>query len=270
MRQQFRFGLSTQAARLILAALIILLAFALLAETAAGLTTSSSSRDCDSNAVIMCGAMSTSELQSKYNNQASVRTVFHNFGITHIDINGMDTTAVAGKVTRGGRVLVGDNEVATNAMTAGMQDIAGSQKMTANGVTFFMRSPSVSFTSSSLPAFVVMKDGQFAFAVINSCGNPVKATPIVKQKQTVQPSVPQQTTPVTPPPPQVLSQSQTQQQSVTVNAPQPAPSPQPQPVQVQPKAIPNTGAGNAVGIGALVAIPSSIAHYMYRRSRIRG
>jgi hypothetical protein len=80
--------------------------------------TMSSSRDCDSNAVIKCGALSTSELISRYNSQESVRTIFHNFGITHTDVATINTTAVSGRITAGGRVLVDGKEVASDAMTA--------------------------------------------------------------------------------------------------------------------------------------------------------
>jgi hypothetical protein len=235
-------------------------------NTGTAVLAADTTRDCDSNAVVMCGVMSTSELQSKYNSTPSVQTIFHNFGITHIDVNAMHTTAVTGEITKGGRVLVNGNEVATGAMTAGMQDMAGSQKVTANGTTFFVRSPSVSFNSSSLPAFVVMKNGQFVFAVIKSCGNPVKANAVTKQ--TAQPAAVQPTTPTpvpTPTPPVVLSQTQNQSQQVTVNTPTPAPAPQPAPAA---RIIPNTGSGDVAGIGVLAAVPSTIAHYIYRRRKI--
>jgi hypothetical protein len=270
LKQYLNFSMSAKFTAGILAALSLFLIFVLHGETASGLSMDSA-RDCDNNAVIMCGALSTNEIQSKYNSQSQVQTVFHNFGITHIDVGNLDSTAVSGKVTKGGRVLVGDTEVATGAMTAGMQNITGSQKEVKNGVTYYVRSPSVSFNQSSLPAFVVMKDGQFAFAVIASCGNPVKATPVAKK--IVQPAA-QPVQPAPPPaPPQVLSQSQSQEQNVTVVSPQPspvpAPTPVPQPAVVQQRVIPNTGAGSVFGLGALVAVPSSIAHYLYRRNRIR-
>jgi len=216
----------------LLSLVIIPFVASLLILPAAQALTISSSRDCDNNAVINCGALTTSELKNKYNSAASTRTIFHNFGITHVDIDAIGSTAVEGKVTKGGRVLVNGREVATDAVTAGRQSMPGSQAVTANGVTFYKRPPSVSFASSSLPAFVVMKNGQFDFAIIASCGNPVKAKAVVKKQ------------------------------------PQPAPAPTPAP-QPQPKQIPNTGIGDIAGFGSFVALASGAIHLIYKR-RILG
>jgi hypothetical protein len=148
----------------------------------------SSSRDCDANAVIMCGVSSTSELQSKYYQTPSVQTIFHNFGITHNDINAMGNTAVVGNVTQGGRVVVNGQTVANNALTVGRQNMSGSSAQTHNGVTYYTRTPSVSFQTSSLPAFVVLnKDGSFNFAVIASCGNQRKINMKTKLKMKIIP-----------------------------------------------------------------------------------
>jgi hypothetical protein len=220
----------------------------------------SSGRDCDGNAVINCGALSVNELQQKYSEQQSVHSIYHNFGITHIDIANMDSTAVEGKVTVGGRVLVNGNEVANNAVTAGRQDIPGSGKQTANGVTFYTRPPSVSFQQNSLPAFVVMKDGQFQFAIIASCGNPVRANAVVK-KQTSKPAPVAKVTPPPAPPAQV----QVQQQSVTVTAaPAPKPTPAPAPA-TQPKALPSTGISDIAGFGSFVSLLAAGAHVLYKK-----
>jgi hypothetical protein len=243
----------------------------LISKQASALTVNST-RDCDNNAVIRCGALTTDELIRKSNAQASARTIFHNFGITNADINTIGSTAVAGSVTSGGSVFVNGKEVAKNAMTAGRQNIAGSQAVTVNNVTFFKRPPRVSFASSSLSAFVVMKNGRFDFAIIASCGNPVTATAVVKQKQTSPPAAA-----VRPPAvsrtqnqtqTQRQAQTQTQSQTVVVNrtvavaAPAASPAPAPQP---QPKQIPNTGIGDVAGFGSLVTLFSAGAHFLYKR-----
>jgi hypothetical protein len=235
--------------------------FALVFAPAAGALTIDSQRDCDSNAVIRCGALTPNELKTKYDSSASARTIFHNFGITHNDIDDLNTTAVEGKVTQGGRVLVNGEVVATNAVTVGRENIEGSQAVTANGVTFYKRPPSVSFQSSSLPAFVVMKDGQFDYAIIAACGNPVSATPVVKPKPT--PPAPAVTTP--PPAPPV-----TQTVVVTKNVPVPTPVPTPVPAPVpapqpQPKQIPNTGVGDVLGFGSFVTLLSGAIHFASKR-----
>jgi hypothetical protein len=225
-------------------------------------------RNCDSNAVIFGGVGSVNELQNKASNNSDTQTVFRAFGISSTDIFNMDSTAVNGTVTRSGNVIVNGKTVASGAMTAGMQNMSGSTRMTSGSTIFFMRPPSVSFQSSSLPAFVVMKNGQFQFAIIKSCGNPVKATPVVKK--TVVKKKPQVVQKVAAAP-ATRPSVQTQSQTVTVTpppvvaaAPTAAPAPTPAPT---PTVIPNTGAGDVIGFGSLVTLLSGSAHYLYRRSK---
>lgn len=238
--------------------------------------TLSTSRDCTSNAIVNCGALSVNELQQKYNDQPAVHTIYHNFGITHVDIANMDANTVEGRVTAGGRVLINDSQnnnsgsqvVATDVVTAGMQNMTGSSKQTANGVTFYTRPPSVSFQQSSLPAFVVMKNGQFQYAIIASCGNPVKATPVVKKAAMVTHTT--VAPPVTPPP---VVQTQTVYVPTPVQVVNPVahPVPVPTPVAVptpQPVALPNTGVGDLVGFGSFVTLLSGAGHFLYKRKFI--
>lgn len=144
--------------------------------------------DCDANSVLWCGAGNTSTILNKYdhgdghNSTKAIQAVYSKFGISRNDIAGMGTTAVAGSVNKNGNVYVGNQVVATDALTAGRQNIAGSQKVTYNGVTFYTRKPLVSFHLTSLTAYVVMQNGQFKFAIMSSCGNPIKATPKTPQK----------------------------------------------------------------------------------------
>lgn len=144
--------------------------------------------DCDANAVMWCGAGNTSTIVNKYdhgdghNSTKAIQAVYSEFGISRNDIAGMGTTAVAGSVNKNGNVYVGNQVVATNALTAGRQNISGSKKVTYNGVTFYERKPSVSFQNNSLTAYVVMQNGQFKFALLSACGNPIKATPKTPEK----------------------------------------------------------------------------------------
>ncbi len=145
--------------------------------------TLSSGTDCDNNAVVYCGALKLSTLQSKYahgdahNSTASIQNIFKWFGISSSDVSSMGNYAVDGYVTKTGNVYAGGELVATNALTAGRSNIAGSTLKSQNGTQFYTRPPSVSFVSSSINAYVVMVNGKFAYAVLGSCGNPVIATP---------------------------------------------------------------------------------------------
>jgi uncharacterized repeat protein (TIGR01451 family) len=134
-----------------------------------------STRDCDSNAVMYCGAMNLGELNNKYDNNASTRHIYDYFDITGKDINNMRQYAKAGKVHKNGNVTVNGKVVATGAVTAGRSYIPGSTHRNHMGTSFYTRSPSVSFLSDSLDSFVVMEGGAFSYAIIASCGNPVEA-----------------------------------------------------------------------------------------------
>jgi hypothetical protein len=200
----------------------------------------SGSKDCDNNAVVYCGASTASELLSKYNASSSVAAIYAHFGISAADVQALGSTAVAGSVTKSGDVLVGNTVVAKNALTAGRQNISGSTKVTENGVTFYTRTPSVSFRSSPISAFVVMKDGVFQFAILSACGNPVIATP---------PAKPPKTPPVTPPTPPTTPPT-----VVTVSTP--------------PQALPNTGPGEVVAIATAATVLGSAAYYFVAKRRL--
>jgi hypothetical protein len=139
--------------------------------------------DCDSNAVIRCGVSSVSGLVSKYDNDASVRHIYNAspFNISSADIHAMSGDSQMGSVSSNGDVSVNGRVVATGATTAGRESMSnscgGSTRHTNGGTTFFTRAPCVSFASSPLSAFVVMKNGVFQFAILTSCGNPVVAHP---------------------------------------------------------------------------------------------
>ena len=141
--------------------------------------------NCDANSVIYCGATKTSELIGNYNNGTaqnsakSIQDIYGGYGISSADVNGMINTAAAGHVTKAGQVFIDGNTtaVANDAVSAGRQQISGETAATYNGTTYYTGSTQSGFRSDSLPAFVVMKDGVFQFAVLRACANPVKGTP---------------------------------------------------------------------------------------------
>jgi hypothetical protein len=171
--------------------------------------------DCDANAVIRCGTHSTLELKHAYKSDPYVQDVYNGFGISSQDIHNIGSTSVSGKVTNRGNVYVDSKSkpVATGAMTAGRTNMSGSNQTTSGSSTYYKRPTGVSMQRPSLPAYVVMdSNGQFKYAVIASCGNPVIATPVTPAPKPTPPAAPQQPTPQPPTPAPVQNQQQQQQQ----------------------------------------------------------
>jgi len=226
--------------------------------------------DCDANAIIRCGAHTTSALVNSYQQSSFTQKVYRDFGINASEMQQLATTNQVGRVTKSGDVYVSGSTkaVASNAMTAGRQNMAGSVGVTSGGSTYYKRAPSVSFTQDSLPAFVAMSNGKFQFAILASCGNPVTATAIVKPQPTPAPAT---TSPQAAPPAQPVQQQQqvqqvTQTQQTVVNVPAP-----PAPV-VQTTAspastvLPNTG---ATGTVAAFVIAATVGSFLYRHHLVR-
>ena len=227
-------------------------ATAIVASLAMPVAASAGSQNCDANAVIWCGATSVGSLQNSYwhgdghNSAASIEHIYAWFGITGSEVNGMSATVVNGTVTKSGQVLVGNQVVATGAITGGRQNIAGSTKESWGGTTFFVRKPSVSFLDNSLSAFVVMKNGQFQFAVIKACGNAVKATAVVKPTPTPTP-VPTPTPTVVPTPTTIVVPQK------VIIVPTVTPQPQVLSATTVPQTLVQTGPEAALGGAAGIA-----------------
>jgi hypothetical protein len=221
----------------------------------AGALSISSARDCDSNAVINCGALTTKELQTRYS-QKGVATIYNHFGITATDIKNVGTTAVAGQVQKDGDVVVNGAVVATGAITAGRENISGSTKVTSGSTTFYKRAPSVSFRPNALSAFVIMENGQFKYAILGACGNPVSAKPVPKKTPPVQ--KPPVVTPVKTPPVETPPKT-----DVPVSTQTPESTPVVQTAAVTE--LPKTGPGSAVIIALLAILGGYLFHVTHRR-----
>jgi len=228
--------------------IIVVITLNIIAPVAA--VTVTSPRDCDTNAVINCGALTTAELQQRYSNKG-VAQIYNYFGISSKDIKATDKTAVAGRVYKNGNVTVNGVTVATGATTAGRENISGSKKVTSEGVTFYTRPPSVSFRVESIASFVIMEDGQFKYAIISSCGNPVKATAVPKKKVETapKPEVPKET-------PVDIPSTQTPKSTLTPNVEAAA-----------AEKLPVTGPNELLIVGLLSVIGGYLYHTIHRHFR---
>lgn len=248
---------------------LVILFIGLISPAAAAALTLGGEQDCDANAVVRCGISSSSMMAQAYQG-AGVADVYNCFGISRQDINNFDSEVVRGTVTSSGKVVsyVTDTgqptssgrTVATGAITAGRQNIPGSTAIDCNGTTFYKRPTSVSFQSSILPAYIVLRSDQFVYAIIASCGNPVMATPVAQPA----PKVKGETTTG----PAGSAQSQTQTQSQTVNVNQPAPAVAPAATPAAPaKVLPNTGPGDVVGLSGISTVLGTVGHFIYSRRK---
>lgn len=283
----------------VLIVLVVLAAAGLFASKSHALSVGSA-RDCNANAVIRCGATTPAELEQKYNSQAGAKAIYGYFGITESDIDSIGSTAVAGHVTKSGQVWAHNHVVATDAMTAGRQNMSGSQRIRSGGTTFYERPTSVSFLSNDLSAFVVMNGNQFRYAILSSCGNPVIATSVAppsspKKKTVVHRTVIYKTVRQTPPTSvsssstssanatsnvtvnQQANNQQQQQQSQSQSAPAATTTSQTQTqqqpaqtqTQTQPQALVNTGPGTgALAFAGLAAIGGTVGRLIFIRRKL--
>lgn len=143
-------------------------------------------RDCDSYAVIRCGTMNANELRAEYDSlntnksngsttkQSDIPAIFSALGIKRADLNG---SFVKGVVYKDGTVRVNGKTVATGAKTA-IRNVGG----TAISGSSTAKIVSTSRMGSSQEALVRLNaNGQFVFAVMTPCGNPVQATNVVPE-----------------------------------------------------------------------------------------
>lgn len=141
-------------------------------------------RDCDSYAVIRCGTMNANELRAEYDSlntnksngsttkQSDIPAIFSALGIKRADLNG---SFVKGVVYKDGTVRVNGKTVATGAKTA-IRNVGG----TAISGSSTAKIVSTSKMGSAQEALVRLNaNGQFVFAVMTPCGNPVKATNVI-------------------------------------------------------------------------------------------
>jgi hypothetical protein len=274
----------------------LIIGFSLVVAPAASALTIAGPSDCDNNAIVNCGVHSTAAVMNAYQGAAYVRGVYAYLGISNGDIADLQASNVSGYVTKSGNVFVDGQSkaVATNAITAGRQDIAGSNKVNSQGAIFFVRPPSVSFQQDSLPAFIAMQNGKFQFAIIASCGNPVKATATQSQnaisnaqvvsKPQAKPTAKPAPAPAPAAPAQVQAQSQSQSQTVNVNnsntttvenntPEQPAPAqPTAQTSVAQPAAQPaslvNTGPAGVVGVFVVSSVAGAFGFRRFLARRL--
>lgn len=169
--------------------------------------------DCDKYSVMWCGGDTMNKIQDKYtngdnhNSASNIQGIFTDLGISKKEVNA--SGFVSGVVYQNGNVKVKDKVVAKSAKTY----IRTMGKVSANKM------------GSAQTAFVKLNsNGQFMYAIMKPCGNPVSAT------NTVPTPTPAPTPTPTPKPTPVPEPTP---------APTPTPTPEPLPVPTpEPKPEP--------------------------------
>jgi hypothetical protein len=143
-------------------------------------------RDCDNNSIIYCGSVTPSELASKYtaNKTDDLPAIYHSYGLSDTEMTHAGTYAKMGEVHKDGTILVNGKVVATGAISLGRQAFNSHRlPVVINGKIYYQSATQYSFGIDSIVAFVFFNsDGSFQAAVLTSCNNPVRATPVPPPK----------------------------------------------------------------------------------------
>lgn len=132
-------------------------------------------RDCDANAIMNCGADSAGEFATKYDQNApgDLPAIYGHYWIPR------DLQVVEGQSFKDNTVRVNGRIVADNAQSIGRQQKPGDHAISIAGKTYWEGPNSSTFASDGLPTFVALDaQGNFKYAVIKGCGNPIYARPV--------------------------------------------------------------------------------------------
>lgn len=132
-------------------------------------------RNCDNNAIMYCGAETAAEFKQKYdeNKPGDLKAIYDHYWIPR------DIQVVQGQSFKDGTVRVNGRVVATGAQSIGREAIPGSRPITIAGKTYYETPNSAAFKTDGLPTLVALDaQGNFKYAIISGCGNPVYAKPV--------------------------------------------------------------------------------------------
>lgn len=155
--------------------------------------------DCSANSIIQCGIGSYRDLTAKYDQNAhgDLRAIMDHYWIKRAPEQG--TRVVEGVANNRGEVVADGRVVASNAASIGRQAIAHSHRIVIAGKSYYQTTHvggrAFKPGTTQLPTLVVLdQQGNFKYAVIKACGNPIYATPVPppapKQPPTPEPKQP--------------------------------------------------------------------------------
>lgn len=127
--------------------------------------------NCGTTAVVKCGVHNQTEMNAA---DPDAKALYTKLGISTNLSN-----AKTGTVSPDGTVRLNGEVIATNAQTYGRANRTGSDMtVSAGGTTFYQHTIAHAGFTTTVPAYIFLDaNGNFVGAVIESCGNPVIATP---------------------------------------------------------------------------------------------
>jgi hypothetical protein len=128
------------------------------------------------NDIIAGGVSSKSDFVAEYkkNTTKDLPAIYTHYGMSSSELSRFGSTAVEGIAYKNGDIKVNGKTVATDARSLGRHKKSGDHAITIGGKTYYEGSNSTAFASNSLAVIVMMDaNGQFEFAVIKDCGNPI-------------------------------------------------------------------------------------------------
>jgi hypothetical protein len=139
-------------------------------------------QDCKTNSIMRCGAGTPADFIAKTqaNAPGDLKTVYADYGLVSSQYSKFVTSARAGVVYKNnGRIVVDGQTVATNAYSLGRESKSYSSAKTIGGKTYYQSSVKDVMLNQSLPVMVMFNaKGVMQFAVMDACGNPMRATKI--------------------------------------------------------------------------------------------
>lgn len=138
-------------------------------------------QDCKANSIIVCGSPTADDFISKVradndgHGNHDLQAVYSDFGLVPSEYSQFVTNARPGMALQNGTVVVDGQTVATNAWSIGRTQFSYTTPITINGKTYF-KANDTQVLLQNLPVMVMFNaQGQMQFAVMNACGNPIKA-----------------------------------------------------------------------------------------------
>lgn len=147
------------------------------------LQTGAAGGDCSANSIIKCGINNYGDLTAKYDQNAhgDIRAIMDHYWIKRVPEPGH--RVIEGVANNRGEVIADGRVVAKNAASIGRQAIAHSHRIAIAGKTYYQTSHvggrAFKPGTTQLATLVVLDaHGNFKYAIIKSCGNPIYATPV--------------------------------------------------------------------------------------------